>query len=101
MQKPRFLTITGMILLAALSRLVPHPWNVTPITAMALLGGARFEKSYQAFLVPLAALFLGDLVLGFYPGILFVYLAFAAVVLVGFWLRGKSGAGPVVGAALA
>ena len=50
---------------AALARLVPHPPNVTPIAAMALFGGACFANRKMAYLLPLAAMLLSDLVLGF------------------------------------
>ena len=55
--------IIGMILFAAFSRLLPHPPNVTPISAMALFGAAYFGKKYWAILIPLAALWLSNLVL--------------------------------------
>ncbi|MFN0117722.1 MAG: DUF6580 family putative transport protein [Elusimicrobiota bacterium] len=83
----RFLTIVGMIGLAALSRLIPHPWNFTPVGAMALFAGAQFEQKKHAFLVPLLAVFISDLFLGFYPGIGFVYLSYVSIVFVGFWLK--------------
>ncbi len=45
-----------MIALAAALRIVPHPWNFTPIGAMALFSGAMFRDRRVAFLFPLAAL---------------------------------------------
>src|SRR5262249_16884960 len=44
-------------------RLVPHPPNVTPIAAMALFGGACFGNRKLAYLLPLAAMLLSDLLL--------------------------------------
>jgi hypothetical protein len=61
----RMITLSVMVVLAALTRLVPHPPNVTPIAAMALFGGAYFRDWKIAFLLPLAAMLLSDLVLGF------------------------------------
>ena len=40
-----------MILLAAASRLIPHPPNFSPIAALALFGGAQFADKRLAFLV--------------------------------------------------
>ena len=57
----RTYALTAMIGLAALSRLVPHPPNFAPITAMALFGGAYFASPALAFVVPLAAMALSDL----------------------------------------
>ncbi len=61
--QPRLGIISMVILLAALSRLLPHPANVTPIGAMALLGGAYFANRRLAVLVPLLSLWLSDLIL--------------------------------------
>jgi len=50
------LVLTSMILLAALSRLLPHPPNFSPIEAVALFGGAYFAKRTWAVAVPLIAM---------------------------------------------
>ena len=79
------ITLVLMVLGAAFSRLIPHPWNFTAIGAMALFGGAYFPSKKMSMIVPLAALFLSDLVLGFHNTMLFVYTGFSAVVMLG-WL---------------
>jgi hypothetical protein len=61
----RFIVLTVMVLAAAMTRLVPHPPNLTPIGAMALFGGACFVNRKAAYLVPMAAMLLSDAVLGF------------------------------------
>lgn len=76
-----------MVLIAAFSRLIPHPWNFTAVGAMALFGGAYFSSKKQSLLIPLAALLLSDLVIGFHSTMLFVYGAFLLTVLVGWTLR--------------
>lgn len=85
--KTRFLTITGMILLAAVSRLLPHPYNFAPITAIALFGGAQFSKKLYAFLVPLTAMLLSDAIIGFHSTMPIVYGSFAVTVLMGLWVK--------------
>jgi len=87
MNKTRFIVLAGMILAAAGSRLIPHPPNFTPIAALALFGGASFVDNRAAFIVPLAGLFLSDLVLGFYAISPVVYGSFALIVCLGFWVR--------------
>lgn len=88
---PRFLLLTGMILAAALVRLLPHPPNFAPIAAMALFGGAYFNKKAFAFAIPLAALLLTDLFLGFHNTMWAVYLSFILIVGLGmFMLKKKS-----------
>lgn len=80
---PKFWILTLMIFAAAFVRLLPHPPNFAPIAAMALFGGAYFNKKWAAFLVPLAAMFITDLMLGFHETIWAVYLSFALIVVIG------------------
>lgn len=87
MNKERCITLSLIILAAAASRLLPHPANVTPIAAIALFAGAQFERKSYAFLIPLAAMLLSDLFLGFHPTQWAVYLGFALVTCIGFKLR--------------
>jgi hypothetical protein len=61
----RLTLLIGIVLTAALARLLPHPPNATPVAAMALLGGACLRNRKLAYLLPLAAMLLSDLVLGF------------------------------------
>ena len=80
---PGFLLLTGIIIAAAFFRLIPHPPNFAPIAAMALFGGAYFNKKWAAFLIPLAAMFVTDLFLGFHATMWAVYLSFALIVVIG------------------
>jgi len=84
---PRFLTVTVMVLAAALLRLVPHYPNFTPVAAMALFGGAYFSNKKIAFIIPFAAMLLSDLILGFHSTMWAVYLSFALIIMIGFSLR--------------
>jgi hypothetical protein len=93
--------LTGIVLLAAAARLVPHPPNVTPIAALALFGGAHFANRWVGLGVSLVALLLGDLVIGFHALVPFVYGGFAAIGVLGFWLRSDRSAGRVAGATVA
>jgi hypothetical protein len=101
MLKPRIALLISMIAAAAATRLMPHPPNITAISAMALFGGAYFADKRLAFLVPLAALFASDLILGLYQGMAYQYLTFALIVCLGFWLRSRRRALPIAGAAVA
>ena len=80
---PKFWIITLMIFAAAFVRLIPHPPNFAPIAAMALFGGAYFSKKWAAFLVPIAAMFITDLIIGFHETMWAVYLSFAIIVVIG------------------
>ena len=87
MYNPRFWAVTGMILLAAFLRIMPHLPNFTPVAAMALFGGAYFSNKKIAFAVPLAAMITSDAILGFHSTMWAVYLSFVLMVLIGFRLR--------------
>ncbi len=52
----------GMAVAAGLIRLIPHPFNFTPIDALGLFGGARL-RSWLAFALPLAVMAISDLLL--------------------------------------
>src|SRR5437870_8111455 len=68
-----------LIVLAAASRLLPHPPNFAPVAAIGLFAGAYCGRRV-GWLVPFGALLASDLVLGFYhPVAMFWnYLAFAS-----------------------
>ncbi len=55
--------IVGLIVLALVGRLIPHPDNFTPMFAVALFGGAMLPGR-MAYLIPLVAMFLSDLLMG-------------------------------------
>ncbi len=92
-------TILILVLIASASvyRVLPfHIWNVAPIGAIALFGGAQLRKNWQAVLIPLSALFLSDLFLNnvtykylnsnftfFYSGAIWIYASFALISLIG------------------
>src|SRR3954454_6634999 len=79
----RLFALLAAIVGAAALRLTPHPWNFTPIGAMALFSGAHLGRRAIAFLAPLGALLLSDLVLGFYHGQATVYFSVALIVMIG------------------
>ncbi|HPO55449.1 MAG: hypothetical protein RBR95_00800 [Ignavibacteriaceae bacterium] len=96
----KFLVMCGLVLFAAFARFIPHPPNFAPIAAMALFGGAYFSNKKLAFIVPFAALFLSDLVIGLYEGIWVVYISFALVVLIGMTLKNRIKIGNVAVASI-
>jgi hypothetical protein len=83
-------TLLGLVLiiLAAALRIAPHPWNFTPVGAMALFSGAALKDRRLAFAFPLLVLLVGDLFVGFYKlsVMLIVYASFLGNVAIGLWL---------------
>jgi len=76
-----------LVIFAVVARLVPHPWNITPIGAFGLFAGTKMSLR-QAWLVPIAALLVGDLISGFYSFTVMagVYLGFLAAPFIGRFL---------------
>src|SRR5438045_2353317 len=72
------------IAIAVVLRLVPHIPNVVPISAMALFGGVYLNKKY-ALVVPLLAMVLSDIVLGFNASTPLVYTSFLITGFIGIW----------------
>lgn len=89
----------AIIVFAVGARLLPHPPNMVPITALALFGGVYLGKKY-ALLVPLIALFVSDVFLGFHNLMLFVYGSFLLTGIIGLWLRKHKKLGFIVAGAL-
>jgi hypothetical protein len=50
-----------LILVAAFSRIIPHPHNFTPVGGIAVFGSYFLGRKIWAFLVPLFSLWLSDL----------------------------------------
>jgi len=95
------LSVYLLILLGMATRFVPHPGNFTAIGAIALFSGLYLEKK-QAFWLPIIAMFISDIFIGFYnPYIMAtVYLGFTVTVLIGQTLKNKLTTIPVIGGIL-
>ncbi len=65
------------------------PYNFTPVEAIALFGGAYFGDRRLAFIVPLGAMLLADLIIGLHPLLPVIYACIGASVLLGFGLRNR------------
>lgn len=113
MNKKTLYIITGFILFAALSRLLPHAYNFTPIGAIALFGAAYFTDKKWALIVPISALWISDLILNnvmyasfhegfawFTGGFLYIYGSIALIIVLGYYLLKKITVGRVLGGAI-
>ena len=61
--------------LVALSRIIPHPPNFTPVIAMAVFMPYLTRNLYSAVVVPLSAMFVSDLYIGFHSSMFWVYIS--------------------------
>ena len=98
MKNQLFLGIV-LIFSAACARLFPHPPNVTPVIAMALVGGLYLDKRI-GFVIPIMALLLSDLVLGFHGLMLYVYGSVLLVVILGASLQSRKSPATIVAGSL-
>jgi hypothetical protein len=96
----RTVLIVSIILLSAVLRIAPHPWNLTPIGAMALFSGAMLRDRRLAFAFPLLALFVGDFFVGFHKLMPVIYASFLINVAIGLWLKNNRTVARIGGATL-
>jgi len=79
----------GLILILALSRLIPHPDNFTPIIALAIMSSYFFRSVNFSYTIMLFSMLLADFFIGFYSHMLFVYLSLFLIVLIFFKISKK------------
>lgn len=88
----RKLIIIGLIFtaVAVIARILPHAPNVAPVAALALFAGVYLPKRWSLAL-PIVAMLLSDLVVGFYDWQVMgaVYLGFILTVVIGWQVRNK------------
>jgi Family of unknown function (DUF6580) len=81
--------VACLLTLDVVARLLPHPPNVTPLAASALFAGMILRSRLVALTTPVAAMVLGDLILGTYDwrvaGVVYVSLTLPAIA--GMWGR--------------
>ena len=83
---------------------MPHPPNFTPIIAMGLFGGAYLKDKRWALMLPVVAMLLADLFLGFHGTMIWVYGSLIIITAMGFLLNSgvtlKNGAIATLGGSL-
>lgn len=82
MKKNDLVVILYFVIWAVISRLIPHPWNLTAIGGLSLFLGKFSSNKKSALIVLFLALFLSDALLnisgeGFHQTMIYVYLGFS------------------------
>ena len=77
----KIILLCVIIFLVSLTRIFPHPPNFTPILALAIFGGAYFPNKIAALTLPVIAMFLSDLILGFHSQ---MYVVYGTIVILSF-----------------
>ena len=75
-----YLVFFGIIL--SLTRIIPHPPNFTPILATAIMAPLLLKDRLYGMAIPIFAMFLSDIVIGFHPYQFVIYLTLATIALV-------------------
>mgnify|MGYP003332376749 CR=1 FL=1 len=104
----------SLILIASLSRLIPHYPNFTSILAVALFSTYYFKKNHIAILISLSALWISDLLLNniiysdtyknftlFYNGFFWQYLPIILIAIIGKRILRKLSIGGLILSSLA
>ena len=84
--KNYFLPIS-LILVLSFSRLIPHPWNFTPVLATGIFAGFYFRQFYFSLFIVIFSMFLGDLFLGFHSTMFFTYISLVVAVILGLYIK--------------
>lgn len=90
MQTKREFILILFVVLAVVVRLIPHPPNFAPVTALAIFGATTFKNRFIGVLLPLVALGISDIYLGFSTITYWVYGAFFLISLLSiYWTKVK------------
>jgi hypothetical protein len=83
----KLLFVSLMIFVAAMSRLIPHPGNFTPVMAIALFSGASILSKRDSLLIPFFAMLISDAIIGFHSTMPVVYGCMALFTVLGWYLQ--------------
>ena len=97
---PRFWLAFALVVTGVVFRVVPHPWNFAPIGAIALFGGAKFDRRSFGIAMPLLTMLIGDAFIGFHSAMPMIYATYALIAVIGMFLRNRESVATVGGAAL-
>ena len=76
-----------LILILSFSRLIPHPYNFTPLLAAGIFSGFYFKQFFVSLFVIIFSMFVGDLYLGFHNTMFFTYIALIVPVGLGIFVK--------------
>jgi len=88
-----------LVFFAVMTRFLPHPPNFAAVGALALFSGVYLKKRYALWL-PLVAMVISDIFIGFHNLIFFTWGSFVIVGIIGLWLRKRKNIQNVVFATL-
>lgn len=86
----KIISVLALIVFGVASRFLPHIWNFTPLTAIALFASAYLGLRYSVFVL-VGIMLISDIFLGFYQWqtMIAVYSSFAVAGIVGVFIDKK------------
>ena len=82
-----YLLPISLILILSFSRLIPHPWNFTPILAAGIFSGLYFKKFFFSLFIIIFSMFLADIFIGFHYTMFFTYISLFVAVILGVFIK--------------
>ena len=77
--KAMLVSFLSLVAFLVLARIIPHPPNFTPVLGMAIFAPFLFRDLFVAIALPLAAMLVSNLVLGFHSSMFWVFLSIALI----------------------
>lgn len=81
------IVFVGLVILSLVTRLLPHPPNFAPMSAIALISGNYFSNRPIAIAIPIICMLLTDFVIGLHRLIPVTYLAYLLITILGIYIR--------------
>ena len=75
-----------LVLVLSLSRIIPHPYNFSPMLAVGIFLGFYFRQFFLSSFIAVSSMFLGDLYLGFHSTMFFTYTSLIIAVILGLFI---------------
>jgi len=63
-----------LVFILAISRIIPHPPNFTPVISIVILGGILFRSFFLCMIVFILAMLISDLLIGLHHNMIYIYL---------------------------
>ena len=75
-----------LVLVLSFSRIIPHPYNFSPMLAVGIFSGFYFRQFFLSSFIAVSSMFLGDLYLGFHNTMFFTYTSLIIAVILGLFI---------------
>ena len=78
--------VVCLVLVLSFSRIIPHPYNFSPMLAVGIFLGFYFRQFFLSSFIAVSSMFLGDLYLGFHDTMFFTYTSLIIAVILGLFI---------------